>query len=182
MEEPKIVSNIKILKDEIVDRDKYFRIGYCEEINEYIIVETISWVAWYDRYYLISKEDYELYKINKEDFYEKFADELTMNPERCFKEKFIGSQSLRDYDCVQNVGAFQNYFWWNKILWARILLYNKYYLVSPLRVIKQDNEQYKYLLREANIPFAQMFYKDKELTQPIFFGVELDKLINNKNT
>lgn len=187
MEEPKLIENIN-LKNEITDNGKYFRIGYSEELGEYILAVTISWIAWYDRYYLILKEDYELYKENKDAFYERFENELSAQPEKCFKERFIGAAALRDYDCAQDTNnlptgteatnPFQHYFWWNKILWARILYNGKYYLVPPMRAEKLENGQVRFFIREMNFPCAKMFYKGENGNIPAFYGISLDELKN----
>ena len=45
----KIVEKINLTR-EIVDED-HFRLGYCEDIDEYLLCICVTWVAWYDRYY-----------------------------------------------------------------------------------------------------------------------------------
>lgn len=46
------------LKDEKVRNEKYYCVGYCEYLNKYVLVTTVTWVVWYSRYYEISEEEY----------------------------------------------------------------------------------------------------------------------------
>lgn len=94
--------NIDIKKSaeigEVIDKNKQFRLMYISEIDTYIMAIIIWWVAAYERYYRIEKDDYELYLFDKDKFYEKFSRELSKNSAVCFTENFAGSASLRDYD------------------------------------------------------------------------------------
>ena len=44
-------------KKEIIDRDKLFSIGFCSEINSYILTVIVCWRAWYNRYYKITEDE-----------------------------------------------------------------------------------------------------------------------------
>lgn len=44
----------------------YYKIGYCSEWNEYLLVLTVTYVGYYDQYYIIKKEEYDLWKDNVE--------------------------------------------------------------------------------------------------------------------
>lgn len=122
------VDKIEIL-NEIVDRENYFRIGYCEQLEIYIMAVYVAWIAGYERYYKISKEDFELYQNEKNDYYKKYAAEIEQKQD-CFSRNFIGAAALRDYDGVDGfqkaysseyTNAFRHYMYYNGILYARIV-------------------------------------------------------------
>lgn len=46
------------LKDEKVRNQKLYFIGYDEKSNRYLMGIVITWLAWYNRYYLITEEEY----------------------------------------------------------------------------------------------------------------------------
>ena len=99
----KKVSDMKIingldLEDEIVDSDKQFTIGYSKEFDKYFMKIVVWWIALYDRWYKITKDDFLLYKKDKRAFYKKYKEELEQKPPTCFNENFIGAVALRDYD------------------------------------------------------------------------------------
>ena len=99
----KKASDIKIinglnLEDEIVDSDKQFTIGYSKEFDKYFMKIVVWWIALYDRWYKITKDDFLLYKKDKRAFYKKYKEELDQKPPTCFNENFIGARALRDYD------------------------------------------------------------------------------------
>ena len=151
----KIINQI-ILKDEIVD--DMFRIGYCEEMDEYLLCVCVTWIAWYDRYYHIEKEDYELYKTDKDAFLDKFEIELTKDPKNCFNENFIGADALRDYDGRKDFqnefdtkgNPYDHHLFYNGILYARIHTGNEdeVVYVPPLRAVLLENGEYYFPLRE----------------------------------
>ena len=93
----KIINDLK-LEDEIVDSDKQFTIGYSKEFDKYFMKILVWWIACYDRWYKITKDDYLLYKKDKRAFYKKYKEELDQRPPICFNENFIGALALRDYD------------------------------------------------------------------------------------
>ena len=43
-----------MLEDIKVNKDKYYTVGYCPYLKQYMLAITITWVAWYERYYSIS--------------------------------------------------------------------------------------------------------------------------------
>ena len=99
----KKVSDIKIINDlnleeEIVDSDKQFTIGYSKEFDKYFMKILVWWIACYDRWYKITKDDFLLYKKDKRAFYKKYKAEIDQKPPTCFNENFIGAVALRDYD------------------------------------------------------------------------------------
>ena len=162
---------------EIVDRDKQFRIMYLPEIDAYIMAVVEWWVAVYDRYYIIEKDDYELYLSCREKFYEKFSSELRQDSTSCFTKNFAGSGALRDYDGqseFQNsyakpdgiINAFQNHGYENGILYARIVWENTEIYVPPVQAIKKG-ETYEFPLRKKC-----KLQRDKE-GHPICYKLEM---------
>ena len=47
-----------MLEDIKVNKDKYYTVGYCPYLKQYMLAITITWVAWYERYYSISEDEY----------------------------------------------------------------------------------------------------------------------------
>ena len=62
--EYQIINKI-IIADKIMDKDKFFSIGYNHEMNIYIMAVEVTWIAWYQRYYAITQEDYMLYQTDR---------------------------------------------------------------------------------------------------------------------
>ena len=46
------------LENEKINRDKYYSIGYSPELDKYVLACVVTWIAWYNRYYEISEEEY----------------------------------------------------------------------------------------------------------------------------
>lgn len=150
----KYVDKIELL-DELTDIDRYFSIGYCPEIEEYIMSVVVTWIAWYDRYYIITKDDYMLYKNDKETFYNKYEKEIKKKQD-CFTEKFIGAGALRDYDGAPefqhaydaNGNSWKNYGYHNGILYAHIKWDIGEIFVPPVQAIVGDNGEKRFPLRD----------------------------------
>lgn len=143
---------------EAVDREKQFRIMYISELDAYFMAIYIWWVAAYERYYKIEKDDYELYLSDKDKFYEKFSRELSKDSAVCFTEIFAGSPSLRDYDGkpgFQNsyptpegvTNHFQHFGYEDGVLYAHIVWENEEIYVPPVQAVKKGDE-YVYPLRK----------------------------------
>ena len=47
-----------MLQEIKVNRDRYYKVGYYPELKHYILAKTITWIAWYERYYSISEDKY----------------------------------------------------------------------------------------------------------------------------
>ena len=131
------------LKNEIIDKDNYFKIGYCEELEIYMMFVFISWVARYYRYYKI---------------YKKYENEIKQNNDG-YTENFIGSQALRDYDGAKNFqnsyptrdnveNPFQHYVYINGILFARIVWKIGEFFIPPFQEIIIKDETSKFPLRK----------------------------------
>ena len=46
------------LENEKVNRDKYYFIGYSPELDKYVLACAGAWIAWFNRYYEISEEEF----------------------------------------------------------------------------------------------------------------------------
>lgn len=146
------------LKNKIIDQDKFFEIGYCEELKIYMMFVFISWIGGYYRYYKINEEDYNLYKDNPQLFYKKYENEIKQNND-AYTEYFIGSQALRDYDGVKNFqysystkdnvkNPFQNYAYINGILFARIVWDIGEFFIPPFQKIIIKDKILEFPLRK----------------------------------
>ena len=49
------------LEDEKVNREKYYSVGYSPELKKYILVDVVTWIAWYSRYFEITEDEYSLF-------------------------------------------------------------------------------------------------------------------------
>lgn len=45
----------------------YYKIGYCSEWDKYLLVITVPYVSYFDQYYEIKKDEYNLWKDNVEE-------------------------------------------------------------------------------------------------------------------
>ena len=64
-----------MLQEIKVNRDRYYKVGYYPELKHYILAKTITWIAWYERYYSISEDKYKWFN-NDIDKLNHLADEL----------------------------------------------------------------------------------------------------------
>ena len=76
-----------------VRNEKLYSVGYDEKSKQYIMEIVITWIAWYNRYYLISKEEYQ--------WFETFIEKLDTLADRClrieeFGDRFIKSDKLEE--------------------------------------------------------------------------------------
>ncbi len=49
------------LENEKVNKDKYYSVGYSLELKKYILVDVVTWIAWYNRYFEITEDEYDLF-------------------------------------------------------------------------------------------------------------------------
>ena len=61
---------------ERVRSEKYYSVGYNPKIKKYLLVDVVTWIAWYERYFEISEDEYEMFG----------SDELDAIAERFHKE------------------------------------------------------------------------------------------------
>ena len=81
------------LENEKVRSDKYYRIGYHSGTGKYILASVVTWIAWYDRYYEISKDEYDLFE-NDIEALDTLADKL--NQSGIYSERFLFSDKKED--------------------------------------------------------------------------------------
>ena len=99
------------LENEKVNREKYYFVGYSPELGKYVLAIVVTWVAWYERYYEITEEEYNSFGSPELD---KLADELLNK--QIFSDRFLFSerkeensisiraQKLREYVYGSNSG------------------------------------------------------------------------------
>ncbi len=47
------------LENEKINREKYYSVGYSSELKKYILVDVVTWIAWYNRYFEITEDEYD---------------------------------------------------------------------------------------------------------------------------
>ena len=78
---------VKGLKREKIS-DKYYGVGYSPYIEKYVLYTVVTWVAWYNRYYEISEEEYESFDSQELDVLaSKLYKQGNMNERFLFSEK-----------------------------------------------------------------------------------------------
>ena len=151
----KLIEHIKLTK-ELIDREHFFALGYCEALKTHLMKVLVSWAAGYERYYRISAEDYVSFEEDRPVFYELYKNELGEDNE-CFTQKFMGAQALRDYDGRKNFQAcysskemnpFGHYAYYNGVLYAQILWDKGTIYVPPYQKVKTLNGDWDYPLRK----------------------------------
>jgi len=177
-EEPKItyINNLNSINlvNKIVDNERQFLIGYSESLQTYFMNIPVWWIAMYERWYKITKEDFELYQKDKKVFYEKYKKELGQKAETCFTENFVGSENLRDYDGMQNFqrikkskngNPFAQYALVDDIFYAVIEWEDECIFVPPLQHVQgnfplRKNGEF-YRVNGEPICFRRIFTKSK---------------------
>ena len=79
------------LKNEKINRDKYYSVGYSPELDKYVLACTVTWVARYNRYYEISEEEYNSFGSAKLD---ETAE--TLYKQGCNSERFLFSEKKEE--------------------------------------------------------------------------------------
>ncbi len=163
------------IANKIVDKDNFFCIGYSHEMHMYIMAIEVAWLAWYQRYYTITEEDYILYQTDKELYYSKYSKEIDQKQD-CFTERFIGAEALRDYDGAKgfqntyessNINTFNGHLYYHGILYARILWKPKEIYVPPVQTINIDEEHKYFPLRK----FCKLVKNDNGI--PICYKLDI---------
>lgn len=167
---------MKEMQQEIVNKEYYMRAGYNVDLKYYILSQLVFSNITYDKYYIISKEEYELFVNDFKKFYLEFLEN---------KFKCIGANNLCEYDCYsepQNLetgieeqhNPFKHHFWYKNILWARILWNGKYYLIPPMQKIVKGDNNIIYPLREKY--GVKPIYKDEKI---IFYAIPYEDMQEN---
>ena len=131
------IGNLKI------NGEKFFSIGYCTDIEEYLLCVHISWIAGYDRYYKMEEDDLALYETEQETFCKKYEKEI-----KAYRtERLIGAGALRDYDfrclpdevrkTLDKYPPFEGYHYQDGIFYARIKIEDTFFSIPPVRDDKQ---------------------------------------------
>ena len=69
---------------EKVRSERYYSVGYNPKINKYLLIDVITWIAWYERYFEISEDEYKLFG----------SDELDSIAERIHEEGITSARFL----------------------------------------------------------------------------------------
>lgn len=48
-------------KTEKVRSEKYYSVGYNSKLNKYMLAVVVTWIAWYERYFEITEEEYNMF-------------------------------------------------------------------------------------------------------------------------
>lgn len=149
-----------ILENEIFDTQNNFSIGYNEYTKTYVLNIIIEWICVYNRYYKISKDDYILYKNDKESFYKKFNLEIKRNKDTCYTERILGSNCCFDYDGIAKYSGYQGWEYINGYLYEKRLIDDKIHFIIPKMRIEgiaplRKNAN-KYFDKENNFLFYEL--------------------------
>lgn len=150
--------NKERFEQEIVDTDRYFRLVYSPTLKTYLMMCCVFWIASYDRVYVITKEDYDLYQLDKDLFYQRFDKEIKQGRD-CFTSRFAGACALRDYDGMNGfqhafplpneaTNAFQHHVYIDKVFYAEIKWRDAEILVPPVQAVADGNNGFYFPLRE----------------------------------
>lgn len=154
--------NLELTSENVIemfcDTEHWFRIVHIPEVDKYFLSILIPWIAHYERYYSIDESDCELYKSDRESFFEKFKAEIGCRAVDCFNERFAGAQALRDYDGRPRfqdafpmpkdaVNPFTGFGYEDGIFYAHIVWEHEEIYVPPMRIIKSGETNY-FPLRE----------------------------------
>lgn len=87
------------LEKEKVRTTKYYSIGFSPYLKKYVLSVVVTWVAWYNRYYEISEEEY-LYSKND-------IEQLDMLAKECLEagsssERFLYADKIEENNMEQN--------------------------------------------------------------------------------
>lgn len=126
------------IENKIINKEQFFALGFCPEIKRYLLCVHISWIAGYDRYYVIDEDDIAVYKDNQQLFCQKYAKEI----DGYRTEKLIGAGALRDYDFsvlpdeilkrLNRYPSFKGYCYTNGILYAQIKIEDYFFTLPPI--------------------------------------------------
>ena len=135
------------LDDEIIDSEKQFTIGYSKKLDKYFMKVLVWWVALYQRWYKITKDDFLLYKKDKRAFYKKYKIELEQNSSTCFNENFIGADNIRDYDGApgfitlvptkKGKNPFIGHIYLDNVFYAVIKWENETIYIPPVQIVNE---------------------------------------------
>lgn len=168
------------------EKDKAFDyVAFCPELNEYILIIIVPWIAYYERYYWISNEDYELVEKDVNAFKEKYKEAFSSIMDLPKGITFMGSTALRDYEgrerfytyfkpgTVKDINTFQHFLYEDRVLYAHILMDGIHYAVLPYRIIKNEKGEYvRPLEKKENVEMVSITSNGEDLK--LFSGIKVD--------
>jgi len=86
------------LENQKVNRDKYYFAGYSPVLGKYILACAVSWIAWYNRYYEITKEEFD--SFGSADF-DELADSLYKKGCKSYRFLFSEKKEENDKSCLE---------------------------------------------------------------------------------
>ena len=132
-----LIRNITI-ENQKINREQFFAIGYCPEIEKHLLCVHISWITGYDRYYELDEGDWALFEIERETFLKKYEKEIKAH----LTERLIGAGALRDYDfrclpddileSLDKYPPFEGYVYQDGLLCPRIKIEDRYFNLPPI--------------------------------------------------
>lgn len=54
------------LEDQKVRSEHFYKVGYCQDMEKYLLVITVPYACYYDQYYIISQAEYSLWHSDVE--------------------------------------------------------------------------------------------------------------------
>lgn len=88
------------LEKEKIRAEKLYRVGYLASIDKYVLASVVPWVAWYDRFFEISEEEYRLFESDLPTL-DALAKELGDQGER--SERFLFSDKKEENSSEQAI-------------------------------------------------------------------------------
>lgn len=79
------------IETEKVRPGKLYSVGYNPKLNKYVLSATITWMAWYERYYEITEEEYNLFGT---DVLDLLADDLYRAG--TYSKRFLFSDKVKE--------------------------------------------------------------------------------------
>lgn len=81
------------LQNEKIRAEKLNRVGYIACLDKYVLASVVTWVAWYDRFFEITEEEYRLFERDLSAL-DALAKELGEQGER--SERFLFSDKTEE--------------------------------------------------------------------------------------
>ena len=79
------------LEYEKINEEKYYSVGYSSNLKKYILVDVVTWIAWYNRYFEITEEEYRSFGT---DVLDKIADQV--RKEGIVSNRFLFSDKIEE--------------------------------------------------------------------------------------
>ena len=100
-----------VLENEKVRSEKLYCVGYLKTLGKYILSQTVPASAWYNRYYEITKEQYDSFGSESLDefanaHFVKINNKKTMTKDKFMEKSGISKQSYNSIDLWKFIMAF----------------------------------------------------------------------------